>query len=181
MIEHATMKTGPTVFSIPPDVSFVDQLAAGLRSRYGGDQLQLSDLVVLLPTRRAARSLQEAFLRLTGGAPTLLPRMLPIGEIDDDPAEIGLFSGAQELLLPPAIEPLRRRLLLARLIEAARPDLAAAQALELAGDLIGFLDQLQVANVALDELDGLVPADFACRRKAFWNRWRGGIWRLPAC
>lgn len=155
------MKTGPTVFSIPPDVSFVDQLAAGLRSRYGGDQLQLSDLVVLLPTRRAARSLQEAFLRLTGGAPTLLPRMLPIGEIDDDPAEIGLFSGAQELLLPPAIEPLRRRLLLARLIEAARPDLAAAQALELAGDLIGFLDQLQVANVALDELDGLVPADFA--------------------
>lgn len=161
MIEHAIMKPTPAVYSIPSDVSFVDQFAVGLQSRYGNDQLQFSDLVLLLPTRRAVRSLQDAFLRLTGGAPTLLPRMLPIGEIDDDPAEIGLFSGAQELLLPPAIEPLRRRLLLARLIETARPDLAAAQALELAGDLIGFLDQLQVANVDLDDLDGLVPADFA--------------------
>ena len=54
----------------------------------GGDPLRLSRITVLLPTRRAARSLREAFLRLTGeaagGAPLLLPRMRPIGDLDAD-------------------------------------------------------------------------------------------------
>src|SRR5438876_1026758 len=41
-----------------------------------GDPLRLPRMTVLLPTRRAARALREAFLRLSGeGIPLLLPRL----------------------------------------------------------------------------------------------------------
>ena len=60
------------VFTIPPGISFVDALAAGLLADHGGDPLGLCRVTVLLPTRRAVRSLREAFLRLGGGKPMLL-------------------------------------------------------------------------------------------------------------
>ena len=66
----------PTVFNIPASVPFVDALAQGLLTDAGDDPLALAAVTVLLPTRRAARSLREAFLRLTQGDPLLLPRMM---------------------------------------------------------------------------------------------------------
>ena len=63
----------------------------------GDDPLLLPRMTVLLPTRRAARSLREAFLRLTAEgaepAPLLLPRLRPIGDLDDD--EIGIGDGLE--------------------------------------------------------------------------------------
>ena len=59
----------------------------------GDDPLLLPRMTVLLPTQRAARSLREAFLRLTANGedavPLLLPRMRPIGDLDDDEIGIG--------------------------------------------------------------------------------------------
>src|ERR1700692_4921644 len=108
----------PSVFTIAPDRPFLATLARGLVALAGGDPLRLPRMTVLLPTRRAARSLREAFLRLTGegsdpGAPLLLPRMRPIGDLDPDAYE---FSDDETLAVPPAIPELRRRLLLTRLV-----------------------------------------------------------------
>ena len=46
---------GPNVFTIPADQPFVGALAAGLLARATGGEL--ADGTVLLPTRRALRSL----------------------------------------------------------------------------------------------------------------------------
>src|SRR5271156_863778 len=108
----------PHLFTIPSDRPFLATLAQGLVTLAGGDPLRLARMTVLLPTRRAARSLREAFLRLTGegsdpGAPLLLPRMRPIGDLDGDEFE---FGDDETLAIPPAIPELRRRLLLTRLV-----------------------------------------------------------------
>ena len=65
----------------------------------GGDPLLLPRMTVLLPTRRAVRSLREAFLRVApdgreAGTPLLLPRMRPIGDLDSD--ELSLSDGGGE-------------------------------------------------------------------------------------
>src|SRR5260370_778415 len=78
------MPVPPHIFTIAPDRPFLATLARGLLALAGGDPLSLTRMTVLLPTRRAARSLREAFLRLTAegsdpGAPLLLPRLRPIG------------------------------------------------------------------------------------------------------
>src|ERR1041384_5888699 len=117
-----------------------------------GDPLRLARMTVLLPTRRAARSLREAFLRLTGeaaapGATLLLPRLRPIGDLDADEIALGLDSiDDPTLAIPPAIPELRRRLLLTRLVlswsEAkGEHPLLPGQAAALAAALARLLDQ----------------------------------------
>ncbi|HEX5079003.1 MAG TPA: hypothetical protein VFV80_07595, partial [Geminicoccaceae bacterium] len=101
------------VATIPPTLPFVDALAAGLLAEVGDDPPALADVLVLLPTRRACRSLREAFVRQTEGRALLLPRIQPIGEVEADEL---LLAGAIDLALPPAISGLRRQLLLARLL-----------------------------------------------------------------
>ena len=140
------------IATIPAGLPFVDALAAGLLAEVADEPAALADVLVLLPTRRACRSLGEAFLRRAGGRPLLLPRIQPIGEIEADEL---LLDGTLELALPPAIGALRRQLLLARPL--ARLDWSLEHALRLAGELAALLDELQTERVPLAALDRLVP------------------------
>jgi ATP-dependent helicase/nuclease subunit B len=164
----------PRIFTIPADRPFLATLAQGLVDLAGGDPLRLSRITVLLPTRRAARSLREAFLRLTGeagaGAPLLLPRMRPIGDLDAD--ELGFDGsggdGADEasLAVPPAIPELRRSLLLTRLVLewSAREDanaLLPGQAAALARALARLLDAAATEGADFARLKDLAPAELA--------------------
>src|SRR5215472_8368518 len=96
-VVHGSMAS--RVFTIPAGVAFLDALAEGILARAGGDALALSRATVLLPTRRACRALREAFLRRTQGRPTLLPRLRPIGDVDDD--ELAIAGDDGGLDLPP--------------------------------------------------------------------------------
>jgi ATP-dependent helicase/nuclease subunit B len=154
------------VFSIGMDRRFADELAKGILAGHRRDPLALADTLVLLPTRRSVRALREAFLRATDGAPTILPRMAPLGDVDDGEWEIASGDGAA-LDLPPAIDPTEREALLAELV-AAFPDdqghpiaQSAAQALKLARDLGRLLDELAIEGVSFDRLEGLVEGNFA--------------------
>ena len=154
------MTDRPTVYNIPAGVAFVDALARGLLARHGADPLQLSRVTVLLPTRRAARALSEAFLRIGDGRPMLLPAMQPIGDVEEDLVDAGAAGGDTDLTLPPAIGGLRRQLLLTELIRQLR-DVDAAQAALLAAELARLLDQMQTQGLPLEALADLAPAEFA--------------------
>jgi ATP-dependent helicase/nuclease subunit B len=144
------------VATIPAGQPFVDALAAGLLAEAGDDPLSLADTLVLLPTRRACRSLRDAFLRRSAGRPLLLPRIQPLGELDADEL---MLDGTLELALPPAIGALRRQLLLARLL--APLGWTVEHGLRLAGDLAALLDELQTERIPLERFDGLVPEQLA--------------------
>jgi len=153
-----------TVFTIPPGAAFVDALARGLLDDAGGDPLALTAVTVLLPTRRAARGLREAFLRLTNGAPLLLPRMVPLNDVDSDETLFGGFVTGAEVELPPPIATLRRQLMLARLIQSLPIDGATPspeQALQLAEALAQLLDQVQTEGMDFARLKNLVPEAYA--------------------
>ena len=159
----------PQVFTIAADRPFLATLARGLVAMAGGEPLKLARMTVLLPTRRAARSLREAFLRLTGegsdpGAPLLLPRMRPIGDLDGD--ELDFAAGEETLAIPPALPELRRRLLLTRLVlewSEAHDDqpLPPGQAAALAGALARLIDTAAVEGASFADLAKLAPLDLA--------------------
>jgi len=149
------------VFTIPSGVSFLDALADGIVARLGDDPAVLTRATILLPTRRACRAMREAFLRRSGGRPTLLPQLRPIGDVDDD--ELALTSNG-DLDLPPAISTLRRQLVLARSILMIRSEegpMTAPQALELAAELAALLDRVQTEGLGFDGLERLVPEEYA--------------------
>jgi len=156
------------IFTIPSGLGFVDALAAGMLAEAKGDPLALAAAEVLLPNRRACRSLREAFLRLSGGRPLLLPRMRAVDAVDEDELALG---GDLPFDIPPAISPLERRLLLTRLVMALGggrgglppgPDQAAL----LADELAALLDAVQIERLCFDRLATLVPDDYA----AHWQK-----------
>jgi ATP-dependent helicase/nuclease subunit B len=158
----------PAIYSIPAEQPFLDTLVAGLMRRAGKAPLALAGMTVLLPTRRAARSLREAFLRAGNGAAMLLPRMLPVGDLD--PEELALLPDEAEgagrgFDLPPAVPELRRRLLLTQLVrkygESNGSTVALGQAAPLARELARFLDEAHAEGCDLQKLDTLVPDKLA--------------------
>ncbi|RED51403.1 double-strand break repair protein AddB [Aestuariispira insulae] len=163
------MEQSDSIFTIPADRSFVEALAARLLDETGGDVMALADTLILLPTRRACRSLREAFLRLGQGRALVLPGMQPIGDVDEEELVLAGGSGPEtafiETGLSPAIGGLRRQLLLAQLIlkrpnpngELPGPD----QAVKLAGELATLLDQVQTELTSLDAIEDLVAAEFS--------------------
>ena len=150
------------VYTIPAGMPFLDALAEGILARAGASPLALSKVTVLLPTRRACRALRDAFLRRTEGRPTLLPRLRPIGDVDDD--ELALAGDEGTLDLPPSILPLRRLLMLARAIlalERQAGERTPPQAVDLAAELAHLLDQVQTERLGFSALEKLAPEEHA--------------------
>ena len=130
------------------------------------DPLSLTRTTILLPTRRACRALRDAFLRVTDGAALLLPKLMPLGDVDVDEIELRADGAVEEPAtsddgVPSALPGLRRQLLLTRLIRADDDAIAPAQAAQLARELARLLDQVATERLDLTRLRGLVPEDYA--------------------
>ena len=118
------------VYAVDPGRPFLGVLAeallAGNLPVRGGARpgaLDLADIVIYLPTRRASRALQQAFLAAAGGKALLLPRIKMLGEGGE---ELELLAGAADggtgpggpADMPRAISELERLLVLTRLVAA---------------------------------------------------------------
>lgn len=139
---------------MPSGVPFLRSLAKGLHAHYG-DALQ--DGLVLLPTRRAARALEFAFVRQAaerGVSAALLPRLRPLADInpDEPPFEPGELAG----LVDPGIDPVQRRFEIAQLVaryheRASDLPLDPAIALYMADPLIEILDDAALEEVRIQD------------------------------
>ena len=172
------------VFTIPASAPFLPVLIEALRAGQlvsgfpaSNDPLELARATLYLPTRRACRLAREAFLDTLKDDAAILPRIVPLGDIDEDEiafAEAATAELAEDALrLPEALPPLERRLLLAELILkwANTPEVRGAAgatliantpsaALGLADDLARLIDDMTTRQVSWDKLDTLVPDDF---------------------
>ncbi|MET0925395.1 MAG: double-strand break repair protein AddB [Xanthobacteraceae bacterium] len=169
------------VFTIPASAPFIPTLIRALLDGRlvpgfpaARDPLALADATLYLPTRRACRLARDRFLDVTGESAAILPRIVAIGDIDEDEiafaqAATGALA-ADALELPPALGGLERRMLLAQLVltwagriapeERGQATLIAhnpASALALADELARLMDDMTTRGVAWDRLDELVP------------------------
>jgi ATP-dependent helicase/nuclease subunit B len=143
------------------------RLVEGFEAR--GNPAALADATLYLPTRRAVRVAREVFLDELKADAAVLPRIVPLGDIDEDElafaGEAEQFDGAAPLDIPPKLGELDRRLTLAHLVTAwAKGSTVAplvvggpASTLALASDLARLIDDMVTRDVAWDRLDGLVP------------------------
>lgn len=151
------------IFTIDPGAVFMESLARGILQKCHNDPMALAGVQVFLPNRRAIRSLREAFLRLSAGKALLLPRMVAMGDMDDDQLD---FYDVGSTDIDPAVDQKHRHLLLAKLIlqfqdHSDQRVSTPAQALALAEELAGFLDVLQSEKVGFDDLAGLDVGAYA--------------------
>ena len=145
-------------YTISAGLPFLRTLARWILDRHGKSPNTLTSLLILLPNRRSCRALREAFLAETGGAPLLLPKIQPLGDMD----ETSLFSYPEvEAMLPPTISCLRRELLLMRLVRRVNIAYSPPQAVELARQLAKLLDDALREGVSFEGLSALVPAELS--------------------
>ncbi len=175
------MPSSPRVFTIPASAPFLPTLIKAFNDgtlvqgfSAARDPLALASATLYLPTRRACRLAREVFLEKLDGDAAILPRIVALGDIDED--EIAFAEAAagdiaaDALALPPTLDGLERRLLLARLVEkwAASPEVRTesgsplvastpAAALALADDLARLIDDMTTREVSWERLDKLVP------------------------
>lgn len=154
----------PAVYNIPAGYSFAEALAQGLLERARSNPLGLADTTILLPSRRACRTLREAFLRLSGGTALLLPEMHPVGDVDAEEVALRLAAdgaGAENFEVQDGVPKLERQILLAKLIRKADMAQSFDQAMALAQELGRFLDEVETEGLSFGALSGLVPEEFA--------------------
>jgi len=154
----------PRWFTIPAHRPFLEDLADGVwraLSPFGAEAL--ADAVILVPTRRAARALADAFLSVCGGKAVILPQIRALGDLDEGepPFEVGDLA----LDLPPAIQPPHRRFELAGLVVEHQGllerRLDAVAALDMADALAAFLDSCQIEEADPAGVESLVEGELA--------------------
>ncbi|MBY0428537.1 MAG: PD-(D/E)XK nuclease family protein [Alphaproteobacteria bacterium] len=146
-----------TVYSIPAGEPFLETLIAGLKKL---SPYELQSAIILLPTRRACNTLRDKFMaQQSDGGAMLLPAIRQLSAIDEDELIVTADPELAQavLAIPPAISPMRRRLLLTKLILSRKePDVSHTQAFLLAGDLGHLLDQVLIENCDFKNLEPLV-------------------------
>ena len=139
-------RRGPQVFTIAAHRGFAEALVAQLLQTHRDGQFGLARTTLILPSRRAARTVTEAFVRAAGEG-LLLPRMAMAGDLDLDEALGPLLDpigmGAD---IPPAADPTRRWLRLAHYLRQVDPERtpSLAAALRRAGEVAATMDRLLV-------------------------------------
>lgn len=128
-------------------------------------QEKLGQQLILVPSRRAAKSLQESYLDAFDGKPILAPTIRALGDLDAD--DLFLYGVGQDLSaalvdLPATIDPMKRLFVLADcIIEDLKPTPTYDQALGLASVLSRFLDEMITEGARFDDLKELVPENFS--------------------
>lgn len=181
----AARETGtPRVFTIPPSVPFLPALVAALADgtlwpggRVPDDPLALADAIIYLPTRRAVRALEAAFLAAAPGPSVVLPDIRAIGDVSEDLLILDADPD-DTTLLAPSLPDLTRRVAMAGLVRRWAERLSAdtldllpgetvavptspADAARLASDLLALMDQVETQEADWTALADLVPEELA--------------------
>jgi ATP-dependent helicase/nuclease subunit B len=177
------MPAKPNIFNIPASAPFLEVLIDALRAGQlvkgfpaSDDPLELARATLYLPTQRACRLARDVFLERLGVDAAILPRIVPLGGIDED--EIAFAEAANAdlpeaaLAIPEAIGGLARVMPLASLILRWARTIAPKQrgqtplvannpvtAFKLAQDLARLMDDMTTRQVKWERLDDLVPAE----------------------
>jgi ATP-dependent helicase/nuclease subunit B len=98
------------VFTIPPSRPFLralidalidGRLVEGFEAR--GDPGRLADVSLYLPTRRACRLARDTFLEAIDTDAVILPRIVALGDVDEDDLVFAQSADAEaSLAIPPA-------------------------------------------------------------------------------
>lgn len=157
----------PKIFNIGASNNFVEEVAAKFLAEYEIRPLALAEVLFLLPNRRACKALADAFVKLKGMSPMLLPQMLPVGDVEEDELLLtGANLDAAMEQLPPEIDANERLMIFIKLVMAKQNDLglekmSLSQACYLAQDLAGLVDVVNNENLDFANLGKLVPEEYA--------------------
>lgn len=165
---------GFSIYTIAAEQTFLRVLARAVLDGFplGKTGLALSCWTILVPNRRSARALESILLEESGAKAMLLPRIKPIGDIDeemlaDSLPQDGVADGISKT------DHLHAVLLLLMNWAELNPDAqlaqdvlqSGAQAFALASSLQQLVNQFETEDVNVEDLGGVYDLDLAGHRQ----------------
>ena len=152
------------IFNIPSNYNFLESIYEVIIQEYKNKQYELSNLVILLPSRRACNALKKIFIDRINGNSIALPLMKAIGDADYDDfllenINLELLLKFEELTKPS--HNLKYKLLLIQNLLNEFKNFNMDQAINLSGSLEQFLDEVNKNDLNLNNLDNIVDDDYA--------------------
>lgn len=142
------------IYNISSSLNFSESLATGILQRFE----DIENITIYLPSKRAIKTVSEAFLKVSGKPAMLLPNMQAIGDIDDDELEISpKFEALNKDIKP--ISKTRRLLEVATLLEDKKRKFT--QNMRLGKSLITLIDEMQNNGIEWKSFENIVPEEFA--------------------
>lgn len=136
------------IYGLSFSEDLVNALASDLLKKHQGNPMEMARTNIILPTKRACLALKQAFTRLTGKGNLLLPKLMPLYELD-----------LPVLDIPQAISNIERTLLLAKLC-LAKPNITDYnQALKMAISLSELLDLSYQFDLDLSKMRSLIASE----------------------
>jgi ATP-dependent helicase/nuclease subunit B len=164
-------------FNIPGNYSFLESLYRFIVEKFG-DGIDLSSIIIFLPSRRSANELKRVFIDKKKLVFT--PTIRAIGDIDYDDiitsgADANILKKMAELTRP--VSSIKYKLLL---LEEFLKEYNMAQSINLADDLNAFLNEVEKNNCDLDALEELTDENYSIYWQdilkflcVFLKKWRG--------
>lgn len=148
------------VYTAAPGLPLLQTLVPFLTRACAEQPEAMCDARVYLPSKRACQALKLAFAEAGGGVPQFLPRLLPIGDLDESELLFAFAGAAQRL--KPAMPRLVQRFRFAELIRSryrpAGPSaISVEQSVRLADSLLALWDELEREQVPFERLRRAVP------------------------
>jgi ATP-dependent helicase/nuclease subunit B len=180
---------GFSIFTIAAEQTFLQVLARAVLEGFpiGKTDTALSRWTILVPNRRSARTLESILLAESGATALLLPRIKPIGDIDEDLVadslpQAGLPDGMSKT------DHLHTILLLLMRWAEQNPTAQLAQdvlqsgsqAFALATSLQQLVNQFETEDMNVDDLKGVYDLDLAGHRQNILDLLKVVTAELPA-
>ena len=176
------------IFNINSNQSFLPSLVVWILQKYP-DPLYLSNITILLPSRRACRELKKVFLSLSENEAVILPKIVAIGDVDYDE----MFDGTEFGLKNPysnsdGVDGTKLEYQL-RLIQEIKnwnqktnlfgKDISTASLAEIANNLQAFLDEVEKEGLNLDNLQIIDDAELASHKQQILKflQYFGSVWQ----
>jgi ATP-dependent helicase/nuclease subunit B len=166
----------PAVYTIPAGRPFLPEVVRVVAEAYADDPLSISDLTIFLPNRRAIRTIGDAFqahAAATGRAATVMPKLRALGDLQEEDLILSGTPLAETLTLPPAPDPLARRVFLARALrykaEVAGEPLGWAAALQTAIAFERLVDEFHTEGIPMTGLATVVAPDIVAGAARHWQ------------
>lgn len=139
------------LFYLSAEQDFLLELTKGISTRFA--DIELSKITILLPTRRACQKLTEILIEQN--SKLILPKILPMGDIEEDEILPSDFIDDFDLTIPQAFNPTDQLLLLSTLFNK----LSCVESIDVAQGLSKLLSRLHKDEIALSKLANISFGD----------------------
>ena len=150
--------------NIPANQNFLETLYKYILDEFNYNPLKLSELVVLLPSRRSCNELKKIFLKNSDKKAVLLPKIKAIGDISYDELlleeiDLNILKKFKEIAKP--ISNIKYKLLMIKQLLQFKQNINVEQVVNLAKELNIFLNEVLSNNLTFDDLKNIVDDEYA--------------------